>query len=76
MFKLYQVLCMLPVAMTRFSSGSVAIRYLLRVFWMTSHLHVMAVWYTKGAYSQWLTKGQHQIGSIIARLPLSCSQMF
>jgi len=28
----------------RFSSGGVAIRYVLPVLWMASHLAVMAVW--------------------------------
>jgi len=29
-------LCMLPMSVTRFSSGGVAIRYVLPVLWMTS----------------------------------------
>jgi len=32
---------MLPVAVARFSSGDVAIRYVLPVLWMTSRFHIM-----------------------------------
>ena len=34
-------LCRSPVAMTRSSSGGVAMRYVILVLWMTSHLAVM-----------------------------------
>jgi len=34
-------LCGFPVAMARFSCGGVAIRYVLPVLWMTSHLAIM-----------------------------------
>jgi len=34
-------LCRSPVAVARSSSGGVAIRYVLPVLWMTSHLTVM-----------------------------------
>jgi len=34
----YQILCMLPVAVARSSSGVVAIRYVLPVLWVTSCL--------------------------------------
>jgi len=36
-------LCMLFIAVARFSSGSVAIRYALPVLWMTSCFHIIGL---------------------------------
>jgi len=38
---LYKLLCTLPMAEDRSSSGGVAIRYALPVLWMTPYLHIM-----------------------------------
>jgi len=56
-------LCMLPMAVARFSSGSVAICYVLPLLLTTAYLHVArrksASW---RIYSKWLNRGQHWTG--------------
>ena len=37
---IFTILCMLPMAVARSSSGGVAIRYVLPVLWMTSYLRI------------------------------------
>jgi len=44
MAKLHQFLCMLLMAVAQFSSGGVAIRYVLPVLWMAPCFHTMILW--------------------------------
>jgi len=56
-------LCLVSMAMTRFSSANVAISYLLPVGWMASCLLISVIeGRRRHVYSAWLTRGQHRSG--------------